>query len=341
MDRSIDPKPPSRGDDPATSRGLPGQVLDNLLEGVQVISPEYLYLYVNDAVEPVLRRLLGEDVDIHVELDHDLGSAEVDPSQIEQVLLNLAVNARDAMPLGGTLTIETTNAVLDNAYAARHVATKPGRYVQLAVSDTGEGMDEATQAQVFEPFFTTKDRDKGTGLGLAMVYGIVKQSGGNIWVYSEVGRGTTFKMYVPRVDARPDVLSSIPDTDSLLGNEMVLVAEDVAEIGRFVKRVLTQVGYRVLVAGDGIEAMQLAEDHDGVIDLLLTDVVMPRMSGRELAKKLAATRSGLKVVYMSGYTDSTTIQHGILERGVHLLAKPFSADDLLRMIRHVLDERTG
>ncbi|OLC07756.1 MAG: hypothetical protein AUH42_02935 [Gemmatimonadetes bacterium 13_1_40CM_70_11] len=305
----------------------------------QVIAPTVLNP--NDVVanmDKLLRRLLGEDVELRAVLAPDLATVKADSSQLEQVVLNLAVNARDAMPNGGKLTIETQNVELDVAYARGHVSSQPGDYVMLAVSDTGVGMDAATQARIFEPFFTTKEKGKGTGLGLATVYGIVKQSGGWIWVYSEPGHGTTFKIYLPRVAeaAAPAAPSPAPPA-SVRGSETVLVVEDDEMIRHLVQRVLKANGYTVLVAASGRDAERVAGQHQGPIHLLMTDVVMPGMNGREVARRLAAARSGIRVLYLSGYTDDAIVHHGVLEPGIAFLQKPFTLAVLGRKVREVLD----
>jgi PAS domain S-box-containing protein len=307
----------------------------------QVLQPVVLDLnQIAAGVEKMLRRILGEDIDYVQVLAPDLGMVRADPGQIEQVLMNLVVNARDAMPDGGKLTIETCNADLDEEYAARHVAVKPGHYVHFAVSDTGCGMDAATQARIFEPFFTTKEKGKGTGLGLSTVYGIVKQSGGNIWVYSELGRGTTFKIYLPRdfsgsATVTGSRLAAVPTLST--GNETILVVEDEEAVRDVAKRILREAGYKVLTAASPDDALLACQAHKGKIDLLLTDVVMPQMSGRLLAERLALARPGIKVVYMSGYTDDAIVHHGTLDPGTNFVAKPFSAADLTRKILEVLD----
>ena len=267
----------------------------------QVLTPEVLDLNAVAAdSEKLLRRLIGEDIELVTVLRPALGSVRVDPGQLQQVILNLAVNARDAMPQGGTLTIETAKAELDEAYARDHPGVEPGQYVMLAVSDTGCGMDAATRSRIFEPFFTTKEPGKGTGLGLATVYGIVKQSGGHVWVYSEPGLGTTFKIYLPRVaaaaeaPARPSLPEPAPG-----GSETIRLVEDEDQVRALVRGVLEEAGYRVLVAGRGDEALRVAAEHVGPLDLLLTDVVMPGMSGRELAARLSGRRADLRVLYMS------------------------------------------
>jgi len=307
----------------------------------QVLQPVVLDLnQIAAGVEKMLRRILGEDID-HVQvLAPDLGAVRADPGQIEQVLMNLVVNARDAMPTGGKLTIETSNVDLDEEYAARHVAVKPGPYVRFAISDTGCGMDAATQARIFEPFFTTKEKGKGTGLGLSTVYGIVAQSGGHILVYSEPGQGTTFKIYLPReISAKLTVTATrlaavqTPPT----GTETILVVEDEEAILNIAKRILREAGYTVLTAASPDDALMACKTWQGKIHLLLTDVVMPQMGGRALAETLVVARPRIKVLYMSGYTDDAIVHHGTLDPGTHFIAKPFSAADLVRKVREVLD----
>jgi PAS domain S-box-containing protein len=304
----------------------------------QVLEPELVDLStVVSGIEGMIRRLLGEDIVIDTRLSRDIGSVLADRGQLEQVLMNLAVNARDAMPQGGRLTIETAAVELDEGFAAQHTSVKPGRYTLLAVTDSGVGMDAETKDHIFEPFFTTKETGKGTGLGLATVYGIVKQSGGSIWVYSELGRGTTFKVYLPRVDA----LAAAPPRRSVRadasGHETVLVVEDEEAVMRLTERILRGAGYRVLAAKGGAEALALSDRHEGDIHLLLTDVVMPEMSGREIAEKMACKAPRLAVVYMSGYTDDAIVHYGILDPGTRFLAKPFTAADLKRKVREALD----
>ncbi|MGH7521911.1 MAG: ATP-binding protein [Gemmatimonadales bacterium] len=305
----------------------------------QVLTPRVLHL--NGVVEDIaklLKRLLGEDIDLRTTLAPDLGAVRADPGQLEQVIMNLAVNARDAMPEGGKLTIETANVSLDETYVAAHTVVVPGPYVMIAMSDTGVGMDDATRARVFEPFFTTKPKGKGTGLGLATVYGIVKQSGGYIWVYSEPGHGATFKIYFPRVDDRLDPADRpTPVEASPRGSETVLLCEDQDEVRSLTHRILVAHGYDVLVAGSGAEALELVEAWPHAIDLLLTDVVMPGMSGRDLARQLAPKYPAMKVLYLSGYPDESIVRHGVLEPGVAFLQKPFTAEILARKLREVLD----
>ncbi len=284
----------------------------------------------------LLKRLIGEDIDLVFVPAPDVGRVRVDPGQLEQVIVNLAVNSRDAMPMGGRLTIETSNVTLDPAYAARHVGVTPGRYVMLAVSDSGEGMDAATRARIFEPFFTTKGPGKGTGLGLATVYGIVKQSGGHVRVYSEVGAGTVFRIYLPRTDAVVEAQES-DDVAIPRGIETVLLVEDEEDVRDVAREVLEQLGYQVLEATSADDAILIAQRHMGIINLLLTDVVMPRMSGRVLAEMIAAERAETKVLFMSGYTDDAIVRHGVLEAGTQFLEKPFTPQALAFKIRAVLD----
>jgi PAS domain S-box-containing protein len=306
----------------------------------QVLQPRVLDLNeVVRALERMLHRLIGEDVSLVFTAGPGLGAVLADPGQIEQVLLNLAVNARDAMPTGGMLTIETANVELDDAYAREHVDAAPGRYVLLAVSDTGTGMDEETQSHIFEPFFTTKEQGKGTGLGLATVHGIVNQSGGRIVLYSEPGRGTTFKIYLPRVEQRAEEAEPGPvrAAEPAAGDETVLVVEDDRAVREVVAETLAQRGYRVLRAPDGQTALELARGLQDPVHLLLTDIVMPGMTGRELAQALSSEHSQVKVLYMSGYTDDAVVRHGVLEHGVPYLQKPFTPDALALKVREVLD----
>lgn len=290
----------------------------------------------------MLRRLIGEDIDLITIPDPGLGRIKADPGQIEQVIMNLAVNARDAMPRGGQLTIETANVELDEIYAQRHVGVQPGPYVMLAMSDTGCGMDEETRSRVFEPFFTTKAEGQGTGLGLSTVYGIVRQSGGHIWVYSEPGRGATFKIYLPRIEEAVESSKPSAAKPRLLpqGSETVLVVEDEQDVRALICETLENDGYRILEACDGDEALLVSGQHPGPLHLMVTDVVMPGMSGRTLADCLIALRPGMKVLYMSGYTDNAIVRHGV-KPGMVFLQKPFTADVLLRKVREILDARQG
>ena len=291
-------------------------------------------------MDRMMRRILGEDVEIVTLPANHLWKTKLDPGQIEQVIVNLVINARDAMPHGGTLTIETNNQIFDEEYARVHVGATPGAHVVLAVSDTGAGMSRETQSRAFEPFFTTKQKGKGTGLGLATVFGIVRQSGGHVEVYSEVGVGTTFKLCFPRctdpfvdsADPAPAVRVSVPR-----GTETILLVEDDAQLRSMARNILLRQGYRVLDAADGVEALKLSAAESAEIHLLLTDVVMPHMNGRELARRLADTRPLTKVLYMSGYTDNAIVHNGILDHGVSFLQKPITPDALGRKVRQVLD----
>jgi PAS domain S-box-containing protein len=304
----------------------------------QVLAPRVVSLNaVVDSLQKILRRVIGEDVELATALAPDLGAVKADVGQLEQVLMNLTVNARDAMPTGGKLTIETANVEHDPAYARAREGAAVSRFVMLAVTDTGVGMDEATKARIFEPFFTTKEAGKGTGLGLATVYGIVNQSGGFIWVYSEPGNGTSFKIYLPRVDAPVEGERATGSGSVPRGTETVLLVEDAAAVRAVAKQVLERQGYTVLEAPHGEAALHLAQKHRGPIHLLLTDVVMPVLSGRQLAEQLAPLRPDMKVLYASGYTDDSVVRHGILESGTAYLQKPFTPDSLARKVREVLD----
>jgi signal transduction histidine kinase/CheY-like chemotaxis protein len=310
----------------------------------QVMAPRLISI--NDLVKNVhgmLERVIGEDINCEVSLSTAVGAVKVDPSRLEQALLNLAVNARDAMPTGGTLSIATANAVLDEAYGRDHLGAKPGHYVCLSVSDNGCGMDPATRARVFEPFFTTKEVGKGTGLGLSMVYGIVKQSGGYIWVYSEAGVGTSFKIYLPVADTidaaavQHDVAPAEVKASPARGSETVLLVEDEEDLRELLEEVLSQQGYRVYAASGGTSALQISEFMDEDIDLMITDVVMPQMSGRELSLKLQSRRPNVRILFLSGYTDDAISHHGVLEPGSAFLQKPFATAELARKVREVLE----
>ncbi len=286
--------------------------------------------------EKMLRRLIGEDIKLNVLLSPEAGNIRVDPGHLQQIVFNLAVNARDAMPQGGKLTIETAPAHLDEEYARTHAGVVPGEYVMIGISDTGHGMDAETKRHMFEPFFTTKGQGKGTGLGLATVYGIVKQSGGDIWVYSEPGQGTTFKLYFPRVNENPEQIAAhVPA--ALRGTETVLVVEDEAGVRDLIAAQLRQLGYTVLAAADGHEAIRLSGEHSGPIPMLLTDVVLPELSGRQVAEQLRAARPEMKVIYLSGYTENAVVHHGVLDPEVDFLGKPFSQRALAKKLREVLE----
>jgi two-component system, cell cycle sensor histidine kinase and response regulator CckA len=304
----------------------------------QVLEPRVVNLNaVVQGVEKMLRRVIGEDVDLVTALASDVGAVKADVGQLEQVLMNLAVNARDAMPTGGKLSIETANVEHDVDYAREQEASPVREFVMLAVSDTGIGMDEATKSRIFEPFFTTKAPGKGTGLGLATVYGIVRQSGGFIWVYSELGRGTTFKIYLPEVDAPAPGAAGVGATELPRGTETVLVAEDAAAVRAVTRQVLERQGYTVLEAPNGEAALAIAMAHPGPIHLLLTDVVMPGLSGRQVADQLTRLRPDIRVLYTSGYTDDAVVRHGVLEAGIAYLQKPFTTASLARKVREALD----
>src|SRR5213083_2520251 len=291
-------------------------------------------------LDKMLRSLISENIELKTDLADNLGAARADPNQIEQVIMNLAINARDAMPDGGTVTIETGNVTLDDAYAGQHVSVIPGEYVMLAVSDTGCGMDAKTQSRIFEPFFTTKPAGRGTGLGLSTVYGIVKQTGGNIWLYSEPGKGTTFKVYLPAIAALPEDIGKVAPVEAARpGRGTVLVVEDDEQLRRLTHRALDAQGYTVLVADRGGTALDIARRHKGEIDLLLTDVIMPDTNGRKLAETIRAARPGMRVLYMSGYPDGAIASHGMLEPGVAYLAKPFTTEAITRRVREVLEAR--
>jgi len=286
----------------------------------------------------MLRRLIGEDVEYITIPEQDIGMVKADPGQIEQIVINLAVNARDAMPQGGKLVVETKNVELDESFCSVHSDIAPGPYVMISVSDNGVGMNSDVRARIFEPFFTTKEKGKGTGLGLSTVYGIVKQSGGSIYVYSEEEKGTTFKIYFPQVDAPQELPVFASSDDAVLhGKETILLVEDDEMVRLFVSQVLQRKGYTVLIAAYPDEAIQIEKNFTEPIDLLLTDVVMPNMSGSELARVLLQNRPTMYTIYMSGYTDDAVVRYGVLEDDLHFLQKPFSSNVLLRSIRSVLD----
>ena len=309
----------------------------------QMLKPQVLDLKeIIERTQGLLHRLIGENIECKVSMEPSLGRIKSDPGQIEQVLLNLAVNARDAMPNGGRLTIETRNVELDESYKQEHQHVVPGRYVMLAVADTGCGMDRKTQARIFDPFFTTKELGKGTGLGLATVYGIVKQSGGYIWVYSELDRGTVFKVYLPRIEECVEP-SKQRESDRAIsqGSETVLLAEDSDSLREMAREYLECLGYTVLEATSGKEALQRAKEFTGPIHLLLTDVVMPEMSGPELASQMGSLRPGIKVIFTSGYTDDAIARQGVLNPAVAFIQKPYRPKALARKIREVLDEKSS
>ena len=306
----------------------------------QVLQPQRLALNrVVANMDKMLRRIIGEDIDLVTVLGPEPGTVTADPGQIEQVIMNLAVNARDAMPQGGKLTIETADVDLDEAYAQNHLEAQPGPYVMLAVSDTGVGLDQEAQARIFEPFFTTKELGKGTGLGLSTVYGIIKQSGGLIWVYSEPGRGTTFKIYLPRLEAPGDVagLSQVPGKCEW-GSEIILLVEDEDMVRQVARRILARLGYTVLEAASGPDALVVSREHAGPLHLMLTDVVMPGMSGQEIMENLKPQRPEMKVLFMSGHTENAIVHHGVLDPGTAFIQKPFKHDFLAHKVREVLDK---
>jgi two-component system cell cycle sensor histidine kinase/response regulator CckA len=302
----------------------------------QVTKP--LVVNVNETIGQagkMLRRLIGDDIELVLNLDEKIGNIKADPNHIEQSIVNLVSNSRDAMPSGGRIHIETRNVSLDDNYVRTHLGVKPGEFVMIAVSDTGYGMDAATRRRIFEPFFTTKQRGKGAGLGLATVYGMVKQAGGDIWVYSEPAKGSTFKMYFPRVG---EAVSEAPthDAASLRGHETVLAVDDEKAVRDLTVRLLTQLGYQVLSAASGAEALEVSRAHSGEITLLLTDLMMPGMNGRQVAEALRKERPGIHVLYVSGYTESTVLDRGVLEPDVDFLPKPFSRNVLGLKLREIL-----
>lgn len=305
----------------------------------QILQP--LAINLNDVVtdmNKMLQRLIGEDIRLTAKLDPALKRIKADPGQVEQVLVNLVVNARDAMPRGGKLTIETATVELDSDYAGKHIGFVPGKYVMLAVSDTGTGMSDDTRARIFDPFFTTKEKGKGTGLGLSTVYGIIKQSGGNIWVYSELGHGTTFKVYLPQL-ATPTLKteSAVVELAPSGGSETILIVEDEDVVRGLAQKILEQSGYRVMAASRGAEAIRLCQERTESIDLLLTDVVMPETSGKEVADRVSELLPGLRVLFMSGYTDEAIVHHGVLDSSVEFIQKPFTPAALVKRVREVLD----
>jgi CheY-like chemotaxis protein len=308
----------------------------------QVLQPKVLDLNkIVEGMEAMLRRLLGEDITLAVVPATNLGKVMADPGQIEQVLMNLAANARDAMPRGGQLTIKTANTQCDEACANQHPGLPSGPHVRLCVTDTGCGMDGHTRARIFEPFFTTKEIGKGTGLGLATAYGIVEQSGGTILVRSELGKGTTFTVLLPReLSAKESITRAITLTTPAVRAETVLVVEDEDALRTLVEHVLGRAGYIVLTAASGSEALRVFEQHQGSVHLLLTDVVMPEMSGKQLADQLSLQSPNLRVLYMSGYTNEALVHRGVLDPGTRLLGKPFNPAQLTRMVRQILDDES-
>lgn len=307
----------------------------------QLVAPQIVGINsVVSNLDQMLRRIIGEHIELILSLDPSAGNVEVDTHHLEQVIMNLVVNGRDAMPKGGAITIQTANLDVDAEYSRTHIGLKPGAYVLLSVADTGIGMDQATQSKIFEPFFTTKEMGKGTGLGLAMVYGIVKQSGGDVHLYSEVGHGTIFKIYLPRI--KGPVSSAIKkevSVISLKGTETILLAEDEDLVRKFTVHVLTEEGYKVLPARNGAQALALLKDHSGKIDLLLTDTIMPGMSGQDLVKQASASHPAIKVIYMSGYTNMVLSKDDTRKTDFHFVEKPFTPDTLLKKIRSVLDAK--
>lgn len=307
----------------------------------QVLKPEVLDLnLLIEGTGKILRRLIGEDIEVTTKLRSDVGKIMADPGQIEQVVINLVLNARDAMPSGGKIMLETAQVELDREYADMRIAVKPGHYVMLAVSDTGTGMPAEVQKHIFEPFFTTKEVGKGTGLGLSMIYGIVKQSGGNIWVYSELGKGTTFKVYLPLVISKAAEVAlsgETPHVSTVKATETILLVEDEAMVRKLAADILRAKGYQVLAAKNGDEAREICKTHPHTIHLLLTDVIMPRMNGKEVAEMVRSFQPEIEVVYMSGYTDDIIVHHGVLDAGTNFIEKPFTAEVLTRKVHEVLN----
>ncbi len=289
----------------------------------------------------MLRRLIGEDVELVLLLNPTMATVRADPGQIEQIVINLVVNARDAMPGGGRVTIETGVAELGEDYTQKHLDVKPGRYVCISVTDTGQGMAQTTQTHIFEPFFTTKSMGKGTGLGLSTIYGIVKQNNGNIWVYSEPGKGSTFKIYLPAVDEQPQVSPAGAAAVLQKGSETILLVEDESGLREMVQELLERQGYTVLPAASSHEAIRICGSYPGPVHLLLTDVVLPTSSGHELARRLLHFRRHIRVLFMSGYPAETIMQRGVLEPGAAFLEKPFTPEVLARKVREALGGAMG
>jgi two-component system, cell cycle sensor histidine kinase and response regulator CckA len=342
LQRQMSPSDPNReAVDEIQNAGKRAAVLTQQLLAFsrkQVLEPKILDLnVVVSDIEKMLRRLIGEDIELKILLCESLGTVKADRGQIDQVIMNLAVNARDAMPKGGKLILETANAELDENDVNRYRYVVPGPYVLLKVTDTGCGMDAELQSHIFEPFFTTKESGKGTGLGLATVYGVIKQSGGYIWLDSEVGKGTTFKIYLPRVNEPREIVAQEGRTPSThRKNRTILLVEDEQSLRKLTRTALVEMGHEVLEAADAFQALEVAKPRDLVIDLLLTDVVMPGMSGRILADKLCAARPDIRVLYMSGYTDGAVANHGVLESGISILRKPFTREELTERVDDVL-----
>jgi len=306
----------------------------------QLLQPRVLALnsLIADSIK-MLQRLLGEDIELVTLLDPELGHVKADAGQMEQVILNLALNARDAMPQGGKLTLETRNVILQEEYAQKHFSLQPGSYIMMTISDIGCGMDPHTLSHIFEPFFTTKEPGKGTGLGLSTVYGIVQQSGGSIWVYSEPGRGTTFKIYLPRIEEPLDEAGEKRiESDNPRGSETILVVEDDEIVRKLTCQALRRYGYQVIEAANGIEALLSCEKYPEPIPLMITDVVMPQISGPELATRLRLLHPETQVLYISGYTDDAVVRHGLLDAALYFLQKPFTPGALVHKVRDILDQ---
>lgn len=317
---------------------LTGQLL--AFSRQQVLEPKILdFNHIIDNLEVMLRRLIGEDIELVTMKTDDLGHIEADPGQMEQIIMNLAVNARDAMPDGGTLSIETSNVELDPHYSKTHFGIKPGRYVMVTISDTGFGMDKSVQSRIFEPFYTTKEEGKGSGLGLSTVFGIVKQSNGSIWVYSEPDKGTVFKIYLPIIDEKITTDQLITSgKSSLNGDETILLVEDKDDVREITAFTLRMFGYTILEAGNGNKAVKVFKNYKKRIHLLISDVIMPGMGGHKVAETIQDINPGIKVLYMSGYTDDTVVRQGIIHKEVAFIQKPFTPDSLGRKVRQVLDE---